>query len=74
MVIDYFGKVIFIIFSKKPINKATNWEPVWRNPTQESMISRKAYHGDNEKQSLAVPNHTVRLGMEASVISHFIYN
>jgi hypothetical protein len=28
------------------------------------MISRKVYHGANEKQALAVSNHTERLGME----------
>jgi hypothetical protein len=33
-------KSIEITFPKRPkLKKATNWEPDWRNPTQESMVN-----------------------------------
>jgi hypothetical protein len=46
-----------------------NWEPDWRNPTQESVINVVVNDGGNGKQPLAVLTIPIRSAWKASVLS-----
>jgi len=46
-----------------------NWKPVWRNPTQESMVNNQKFIMAAMKKAASGSDQTDKVGMEASVIS-----